>query len=235
MIRVLLFSLGLSTPAYAQTVDEFVRGNLIATFYHELGHALIDILDLPIFGQEEDAADTLSAVMIHQNFAEEEAVALAYHTAYGFLGEVEELAAYGEEIDFAGVHGPDQQRYYNFVCLFYGASPEERDDIADELGLPEERQETCGWALDQLDKDKHDGRLIQPEMARRASAAVFTDKVVRAEVERLNALYALPISITVTVEACDEANAFYDSQYQHILMCQEYAGYLATIIPDAAR
>ena len=34
------------------------------TLFHEFGHALIDVLGLPIFGQEEDAADVLSALMI---------------------------------------------------------------------------------------------------------------------------------------------------------------------------
>lgn len=246
MIRLLFLLLLLAAPARAQSVDEFVRGNLISTFYHELGHALVHTLNLPIFGQEEDAADNFAAVMIHQLFEEDEAVALAYHAAYGFWGEKLELEAEGYEVDFSGVHGPDEQRYYNFVCLFYGADPDERDDIAEELGLPEERQETCsdefaqaqdawGWALEMLEDGEHSGKLIQPELRRRAAAAVFTDQVVRAEVDRLNALYAFPVSLTVTVEPCDEANAFYDGDYHHILMCEEYAGYLATILPDEAR
>ncbi len=37
--------------------EAFVEANLLGIFYHELGHALIDILGLPVFGQEEDAAD----------------------------------------------------------------------------------------------------------------------------------------------------------------------------------
>ena len=36
-----------------------MRGVTVSTFFHELGHALIDAWDLPITGREEDAADQL--------------------------------------------------------------------------------------------------------------------------------------------------------------------------------
>ncbi len=54
-----------ATPLAAQDEarNEFVRDNLLAVFYHELGHALIERLELPIYGQEEDAAD-VAAVML---------------------------------------------------------------------------------------------------------------------------------------------------------------------------
>ena len=50
----------LMLPGLAAADEEreaFVEANLLGIFYHELGHALIDILQLPVFGQEEDAAD----------------------------------------------------------------------------------------------------------------------------------------------------------------------------------
>ncbi len=36
----------------------------IATFYHELGHMVISLYDLPITGREEDVADQLSAYIL---------------------------------------------------------------------------------------------------------------------------------------------------------------------------
>lgn len=44
--------------------DRFIAANILAVFYHELGHAVIDVEDLPIYGQEEDAADVFSIFMI---------------------------------------------------------------------------------------------------------------------------------------------------------------------------
>lgn len=33
-------------------------------FYHEVGHALVDVLELPITGKEEDAVDQLSTYVL---------------------------------------------------------------------------------------------------------------------------------------------------------------------------
>ena len=119
--------------------EAFVEANLLGIFYHELGHALIDILQLPVFGQEEDAADVASILLIDVFYEEEAAQALAYDAAFGFLGE----AAAAADIAYWDTHGPDEQRFYNTVCLFYGANPEAREEFAIDLGLPPERAETC--------------------------------------------------------------------------------------------
>ena len=48
--------------------DDWIRGATIDVvdyvFYHEMGHALIDIHNIAIPGGEEDAADTLSAYIL---------------------------------------------------------------------------------------------------------------------------------------------------------------------------
>ncbi|SLN66367.1 hypothetical protein TRL7639_03771 [Falsiruegeria litorea R37] len=149
---------GLTAPATAEfsfDADEatqaYVEANLLGIFYHELGHALIDMLDLPIFGQEEDAADVLSVFLIDALYEEESAVDLAYGTAFGFLGEVEQREAENELPAYWDVHGPDLQRYFNLVCIFFGANPDERADVADDLGLPADRAEYCPDEYDQAD------------------------------------------------------------------------------------
>lgn len=67
--------------------DGFVISNLISVFYHELGHAVIDTMQVPIFGQEEDAADVFSILLIDEIFEPESANIIAYDAAFGFHAE----------------------------------------------------------------------------------------------------------------------------------------------------
>ena len=50
----------------SEAAMDFVRGNVLSIFYHEFGHALVDILGVPVMGREEDAADALSVVLTNE-------------------------------------------------------------------------------------------------------------------------------------------------------------------------
>lgn len=244
MIRALALSLMLSLPLpvraaeYALPEDpdtaDFVASNLIAVFYHEVGHALIDVLALPVLGREEDAADTLSALLIDRFWQEDAAVELVYANALAFLlfADLSE----GEDPGYWGAHSLDMQRYYNLVCLFYGANPDERDDVAAELDLPTERRESCpeewemaadswGAMLDGMVPQDHGPgfRLVVP-----AERDDYT-RIIAEEVAAMNAEFGLPDRVDVTVERCGEANAFYDPRARRIVMCLEYAEDLARL------
>jgi Zn-dependent peptidase ImmA (M78 family) len=41
-----------------------VIGPVSLVFLHELGHALLDVLQIPILGREEDASDQLATYML---------------------------------------------------------------------------------------------------------------------------------------------------------------------------
>lgn len=241
-----LLALALVVPATAQMrprdmdPDAFVAANLIAIFYHELGHALIDVMELPIFGQEEDAADVLSILMVHEIFEEQSAVDIAYATAMGLSREAEMRTSRGEETVWWGVHGADMQRYYTLVCLFYGAAPDRRRNFADELGLPDARAETCreeyelarrawGPVLDEL-YDAGPGETLRfRTIGRMGREARLPAAIIREEVDALNAVMSLPERIWVDVARCGEPNAFYDPSTREIIMCTEFATYLAEI------
>lgn len=235
----LALALTLAQPARAEETyflpeDEakarFVTSNLIAVFYHELGHALIDVLLLPVLGREEDAADTLSALFLDAMWEEEAATALAHDTALAFRFFAEESEREGWDATYWGEHSLDMQRYYNLVCLFYGANPDLREDTATELDLPEERKELCpeeftlaadSWGTMLADMPPQDSgpglRLVVPEGRDDYTA------IIAEEVKAVNAEYGLPSWIDVTVEVCGEANAYYDPRAKRIVMCLEYA------------
>lgn len=216
-----------------EDMQSYVESNLLSVFYHELGHALIDIMGLPIFGQEEDAADVLSVFLIDAFWEEESAVEIAYDSAFGFQAEAE---AY--EPIFWDVHGPDLQRYYNLICVFYGANPDEREDVAQELGLPEERAEYCdaeydqangswGDVLDKITTDNGGNTIRMSRVERNTDGAKLTADLITEEIEALNAEFKLPTTLKVNVEECGEANAWYDLDAKEIVMCSEFADDIA--------
>ena len=246
MIRFLcaaaaVFSFALPARAEFRYGDEqlqgYVESNLLSVFYHELGHALVDIMELPIFGQEEDAADVLSVFLIDAFWEEESAVQIAYDSAFGFQAEAD---AYDPV--FWGVHGPDQQRYYNLVCIFYGANPDERDDVAEELGLPEERAEYCdfeyeqaagswGAVLDRITTETGGNSMRMDRVERDTDGARLTADLIIEEVAALNREFKLPARLNISIEACDEANAWYDPELREIVMCTEFADDIAANAP----
>ena len=220
-------------------VDGYVASNLLAIFYHELGHALIDVMDLRIFGQEEDAADVLSILLVHEFFEEEAAVQIMYDTAFSFLSDAELT----EEVAYWDTHGPDLQRFYTTICLFVGASFEEREDIAEELELPEDRLAGCeeefelaynSWSsvMDELAVEGGGASLQLKGEASKDPLIHLTFETMRDEISDLNAQFVLPEPVEVRIEACGEPNAFYDPEEKAITMCTEFAGYLAEAAPE---
>jgi len=231
------------TEAMSKREQDFVAANLIAIYYHELGHALIDIMKLPIFGQEEDAADVLSAILINDIFNENEAQEIARATAVGFLGDKTITDAERTRVAYWDVHGPDLQRYYTFVCLIYGANIRDRARLADELRLPKARRRTCndefnqansswGPVIDKLEADGAGSTIRFLADHRVSEHGKFTADVIGREVKAMNRDLSLPKRLLVRVEACDTVNAFYDAKRREIIMCTEFAEYLNDVMPN---
>jgi len=217
--------------------QRFIESNVIETLYHELGHAVIDILELPVFGPEEFAADTFSVILMNRLHDENNAIRLAYDAAAAYSTDAERDAARGYELAEWDVHGTGRQRYFNLVCLFYGAKPDEREDLALELGLPEARAATCedefelanrSWSgvLDKLAQDAP-GTSIQMDWVLREDTHLV--QFVKAEVARLNNAIVLPEKLVVSVIPCGEVNAFYDPGPKEIIFCTEFAAHLGRL------
>jgi hypothetical protein len=241
---------GLAAPALAEApfvmpkdeaAAQFVTSNVVATLYHELGHGLIDVLQLPVLGREEDAADSLSSLLTHYIWDEESATQIVYDTAFAYSAYATEAENGGWELAYADAHSLDLQRYYNLVCHFYGANPEVRQDVAQELELPEDRAEGCEDEFDLLESSW--GTMLeglQPTAATKGLTLVGVDPktdpiaaILADEIKALNEVYGLPHEITVTIEKCGEANAFYMPGEYKISICSEYAPELLRLYTDA--
>ena len=138
-----------------QELATAVGGAYVFIALHEVGHALVDVLELPITGREEDAVDQLSAWLLIGEAEGNDAV-LSAAASFSIAGEGRELA----EGDFADEHALDQQRYFNMVCWVYGSNPQQHADLIDATGLPEGRAERCAEEYARLDRSW--SRLLEP-------------------------------------------------------------------------
>ncbi|WP_422744449.1 DUF4344 domain-containing metallopeptidase [Mycobacterium sp. WMMD1722] len=121
-----------------------------ATFYHELGHATIDIYDLPFTGREEDVADQLAAVLLLEPDETGTADPENVQAAVDWARIWEDSAAQNgspEDFPFWDAHEYDLARMYNFECWIYGSNPEANafilDTGPDSGTLPEDRAQDC--------------------------------------------------------------------------------------------
>lgn len=126
----------------------------IATFYHELGHAVLDIYDLPFTGREEDVADQLAAYMLLAPGADgkpdPDGVQIATDFARMFKGYSDETGGDIDQSSFYDTHSFDLTRMYNFECWIYGADPADNGKIVTDGLLPEDRADGCESEYDKM-------------------------------------------------------------------------------------
>ncbi|MFJ7201970.1 DUF4344 domain-containing metallopeptidase [Streptomyces sp. NPDC098789] len=107
--------------------DEAVSAVWTETLFHEAGHALVDLLELPAEGRaEEDAADRFAALMLlRQGPPGERALRLAARE-YA-LAAASGTGPHAEDQD---EHAPDALREATHLCHLYGAAPTRHPDLA---------------------------------------------------------------------------------------------------------
>jgi hypothetical protein len=113
-----------------------VHSTWVLMFLHEVGHAFIDMFDLPVLGNEEDAVDRFAALLlINAGEATMAQLAFDYYAALD--------TAPREAKQFADEHGLDLQRYYVGLCIVYGSDPELHAEIVEQGLLSRERAARC--------------------------------------------------------------------------------------------
>lgn len=130
--------------SYRQLDDDQRRdqslGAIEWVMYHEVGHALVDLLDLPAVGRAEDAADQLSTyLLLTQNT--DRAVAAAWSGAIiiNFLGEGSPIT----DASLSDEHTIDRARFFNVACWIYGSAPAAYAGNAKQSGLSARRMRRC--------------------------------------------------------------------------------------------
>jgi hypothetical protein len=147
------------TTADGMRPEDAILGPTMEVFLHEVSHAIFDLLKIPILGREEDAADQFAAFLLLQLNKDEVRRAIS-GTGYMLLREAR---TYSPDLRrFADTHGSPAQRYYNLICLAYGADPVLFADVVEKDILPKSRAEECA---DEHDQVAHAFRtLIEPHL-----------------------------------------------------------------------
>jgi putative metallopeptidase DUF4344 len=126
--------------------EQYLTGLYAGVLLHETGHALTDLLDLPVFGREEDMADQIAAYIALQ-FGKKDArqVVLGFAYLWSMFPDPTIMAGYADE------HGSSSQRLYNTLCIAYGGDPGTFGDFVESGWLPPERAQRCADEYQQVD------------------------------------------------------------------------------------
>lgn len=244
----------LALPALAQDfTDEqlaealdFADSNSVMVLYHEIGHLLVGELNLPVLGKNEDAADSLSALLLLEEPEGEWADVVLRDAANGWY-----LSPFnGDEVPgdwaFMGEHSLDKQRAYFFVCMMVGAKPDYYAELAEEWGLDEDRRSRCGSTFAQAQSSWH--TVLEPHLLgdgtpagqiavtyedagdyERFAEALKASSFLESAAALVTDNYVIPRDLVFRAEQCGEANAFYSPSQEAVIFCYEYMAKLSDL------
>jgi hypothetical protein len=151
LLKQVLDSLPKDTTPEGITADDAKVGQVLYLTLHEVGHAAFDIFDVPIFGQEEDAADSFATYVLLQfaeapRFVRGAAWAWSAYMRDYKMNPVVRLRLTA----FADNHGLPQERFYNLACLAFGSNPVKFAALAEKDYLPPGRSLRCAHEYGRL-------------------------------------------------------------------------------------
>jgi hypothetical protein len=229
---------GLSAQKREERV-EFVVGNLTFVLAHELGHAVISELDLPVLGREEDTADVYAILKALTVVGSEFSQRILVRASNAWFMSARRDRRDGEAPTYYQRHGLDEQRAYHIICLMVGSDPVKFKDLADEHKLPEDRRRSCGWDYDTAARSWErvmTPRLRASDQPRADIAVIYGDakgslEVVARSLREIRFLehmaeyaaerYRWPAPIVMEMRTCGEPGARWTIPTRTLHICYE--------------
>jgi hypothetical protein len=156
-----------TTPA-GITPNDAKIGQVLWVTLHEVGHATFDIHRVPIFGNGESAADNFATYILLQFAEARRLIGGAAWAGNAYMRDYKRNPVVQIRLaGFASDHGLPQERFYNLVCIAFGAAPAEFADFAQEY-LPPTRSSKCKYEYQALADafQKEIGPHIDRELAK---------------------------------------------------------------------
>ena len=217
---------------------EFVAGNALFVLIHESGHALINELAIPVLGREEDAADAM-ATLVLLRMGDAFADRVVVNAAKGWFLSDQRDRKDGVPNAYYDEHGMDLQRAYYIVCLLVGGQPGKFKALADEVQIPEERQQTCrddfnnaSWSWKQAlsphrrapDQPKATIAVTYgPATAEQAMLAEIARrlKILEGTASHMSHEFAWKRPIALEMQTCGDPGARWELRAGKIVVCYE--------------
>lgn len=157
--------------AWITTRDDALVGAVVLTVLHEVAHAVFDMLKVPVWGRESDAADKVSAFIMLQ-FGKE----VAWRTMTGVAWFLNQSTS--APVNYSEARPAAAQRFYNILCIAYGSDKKTFGFLSPKASgatvyLPQGRAEGCEeeYAKLKFAFDKTIAPSIDPELLRKVQAA----------------------------------------------------------------
>jgi hypothetical protein len=135
-------------------LNDSLKNVIENTLYHELGHALIDIYDLPITGLQEDVADQFASYFALQfPYPDDPENTIGRNVVLESAWDYHLISVYYPDLTpshFADTHSLNEQRFYNLACWTYGAYPNDSQWMLDKGWVAGHRVAGCGSEYEKI-------------------------------------------------------------------------------------
>lgn len=242
-LSLFLCTIGASglSASQAENIDDpqaFIDANVLHILQHEVGHALIELLELPVLAQEEDAADLYATMDVLDNFDDAEARSILTYAVIANLAFAKEVGK-PDVSDYYGEHDLDIQRAYRIVCLGFGTDEDAFEALANRFDMPEDRRDGCiddayrSWVSWEKVLEPH-RRQADKKPAQQNVTVNYVESEEFSEIrdyfmemslleetaQYLDQSFKMP-ALALKTESCGEANAFFNPEERSVIICYE--------------
>jgi len=224
---------------------DFVVGNLIFVLMHEFSHVVIEDFEVPVLGNNEDAADTLAAaslIRLDRERPERDFYYIRMLLAAADANRI--LWQRGLEQDnpiiYLANHPLSVQRAARINCLAYGSEPEVLEPLPEIVGLPDFRADWCEeeyeaaesawfWVRDSYvlkNPGNASGHEVEYRPTKDPDHQTLRDRLAASRMlervlEVVEDSMFLREDISLLTRSCGEPNAYWDGNVRELVVCYE--------------
>jgi putative metallopeptidase DUF4344 len=118
--------------------EDLLIAPIIMVTLQKAALAIFDILDVPVWGNADEAANRLAGYLMTQ-FGDQ----VAWKTLMGSAWYLAQTTMAGAGADFYYVRDPEARRFYGILCMAYASDPKTYGFLARNFDIPTRRIDKC--------------------------------------------------------------------------------------------